>query len=159
MEFLENFCRDIGQGNVQMKKFANINDAEAWAANNKQSGMIITVDIDGKLTPYVVEEDFRLSAICDCDGEVMTLLGNITMLVDAWRDDGTSYYQVVTCKGASANSKIDLQPTPEQLVELQEAGISLMAANDNGVVTVYSFDGKPSHDMTMQVAITEVSET
>ena len=32
-----------------------------------------------------------------------------------------------------------------------------MAENNNGTVKVYSFGGKPSSDMTMQVTLMEVS--
>jgi len=84
-------------------------------------------------------------------------LTSVTMLASAWQGTSAPYSQVVACNGVNVNSKLDLQPTPNQIVELQDAEISLMATNSNGVVTVYAFNGIPQNDMTMQVLITEVS--
>ena len=84
-------------------------------------------------------------------------LTTITMFANAWEGDSAPYSQMVECNGVNVNSKLDLQPTPNQIVELQDAEISLMAANNNGVVTVYAFNGKPESDMVMNVLITEVT--
>lgn len=83
-------------------------------------------------------------------------LTTITLLADSWTGDASPYSQVVACSGVNVNSKVDLQPTPVQITELQDAEISLMATNTNGVVTVYSFGDKPSADMQIQVLITDV---
>lgn len=91
------------------------------------------------------------------DGTSTPKLTSVTMLASAWSGDSNPYSQVVTCGGVNVNSKLDLQPTPTQIVELQDAEISLMATNNNGTVTVYAIGGKPTSDMTMQVLITEVS--
>ena len=84
-------------------------------------------------------------------------LSTITMYIDAWEGFDSLYSQVVACNGVNANSKLDLQPTPNQIVELQDAEISLMATNNNGVVTVYAIGDKPTVDYTMDVLITEVA--
>lgn len=73
-----------------------------------------------------------------------------------WTGDTAPYSQVVTVNGVTANSKVDLQPTAAQILELQEADIMLMAENDNGAVTIYALGGIPTSDYTMQVLITEV---
>ena len=83
-------------------------------------------------------------------------LTTITMPASGWQGASSPYSQVVACNGVNVNSKLDLQPTAAQIVELADAEISLMASNNNGVVTVYSFYGKPSNDMTMQMLITDV---
>ena len=49
--------------------------------------------------------------------------------------------------------------TSEQLLELQDAEITLMIGNDNGVITAYAMNYKPTKDYEMQVLITEVSST
>ena len=85
------------------------------------------------------------------------ILTTVNIVASKWQGANSPYYQAVTCNGVGVNSKVDLQPTPEQLVELQDAEISLMAANNNGFVTIYAFNDKPQNDMTMQVLITEVS--
>ena len=87
----------------------------------------------------------------------MAKLTSITLLADKWNGNDNPWSQVVVCNGVKQNSKLDLQPTPDQLVELQDDEISLMATNNQGVVTVYAFNGKPQNDITMQVLITEVA--
>ena len=84
-------------------------------------------------------------------------LTSITMLAANWSGDGDLYHQVVSCNGVNVNSKLDLQPTPEQIVELRDSEIALMATNTNGVVTIYAMGGVLQNDMTMQILITEVS--
>ena len=91
---------------------------------------------------------------------VIPLLPRITTitLVEAnWVGNSAPYSQVVEIPSATAVSKIDLQPTVSQIIELQNADIAFMAENLDGVITVYSFGGKPSANMTMQVMLTEVS--
>ena len=83
-------------------------------------------------------------------------LTSITMSAASWSGTSNPYSQVVTCNGVNVNSKLDLQPTPAQIVELQDAEISLMATNNNGVVTVWAIGNKPTSDYTMDVLITEV---
>ena len=84
-------------------------------------------------------------------------LTTVTILASGWEGTSSPYSQTVSANGVSENSKLDLQPTPAQTIELQEAEISLMAANDNGVVTIYAIGDKPISDMTMQMLITEVT--
>lgn len=83
-------------------------------------------------------------------------LATVTISASKWGGSTSPYSQVVSVNGVNANSKLDLQPTPAQIVELQDAEISLMASNNNGVVTVYAIGGKPISNYTMNVLITEV---
>lgn len=89
-------------------------------------------------------------------GAASPKLTNITMYADKWEGSSSPYSQVVSCNGVQVNSKVDLQPTPMQLEELRSAEIALMATNDNGVVTIYSFYDKLPSTMEMQVLITSV---
>ena len=81
----------------------------------------------------------------------------ITLLADAWVGNISPYTQEVACRGVNVNSTVDLQPSPSQYEEIQNAEIALMAVNDQGHVIVYSFDGKPESDMEMQVKITDAT--
>ena len=81
----------------------------------------------------------------------------VDILADNWTGDANPYSQVVAVNGATANSKVDLQPTAAQIVALQDAEISLMLQNDAGVVTAWAIGNKPTEDYTMQVLITEVT--
>lgn len=81
---------------------------------------------------------------------------NITLPAANWTGNANPYSQVVVVNGATTNSKIDLQPTALQIVELQNTDIALMVDNNDGVITVYALGGKPTVDYTMQALITEV---
>lgn len=132
-----------------------------------KKGELIIYDIDathsyvrikiGDGTTNVNELSFIHEHITDALTNAMPKVTSITMLASNWNDDGDIWSQVVTCNGVSANSKLDLQPTPAQLVELQDSEISLMATNNNGVVTIYAIGDKPTSDTTMQILITEVA--
>jgi hypothetical protein len=81
----------------------------------------------------------------------------ITLQASGWTTATNVYSQVVTVPGSTANSKVDIYPTPEQLIELQSAGIALVAVNEDGVITVYALNNKPASDYSMQVTLTELS--
>lgn len=83
-------------------------------------------------------------------------LANVTLSAANWTGSANPWSQVVTINGVTANSKIDLQPTAVQIVELQNAEITLMLQNDTGVVTAWAIGNKPTQDYEMQVLISEV---
>lgn len=85
-------------------------------------------------------------------------ISTISLPASGWTAATNVYSQVVAVSGATANSKVDIYPTPEQLVELQSAGIALVAVNEDGVVTVYAINNKPTADYAVQVTLTEVNE-
>ena len=88
---------------------------------------------------------------------VLPRVATITLTAANWSGDSAPYSQVVSINTVTSATKIDIQPTAAQIVELQNADISLMAQNNDGVVTIYSFGGKLSYDMSIQVLLTEVS--
>lgn len=81
----------------------------------------------------------------------------ITLLASAWAGADGVYSQVVTLDGVTANSKVDLLPSPDQLHQLLTSEISLTTANSEGVITVFAIGEALSSDFTMQVMITEVT--
>lgn len=80
----------------------------------------------------------------------------ITLTATIWRGTTSPYWQRISMQGLTPNSMITIHPTPEQLAELQDTEITLMIANDNGVITAYAMNNKPTKDLTMQVLITEI---
>lgn len=80
----------------------------------------------------------------------------ITLLAANWTGDTNPWSQVITIDNITSYSKIDLQPDAYQIVQLQSDEISLMAENNDGIITVYAIGNKPVEDYTMQVLITEV---
>ena len=74
-----------------------------------------------------------------------------------WVKDGNNRYsQVVSISGITEYSKVDLQPTAEQLLVFYEKDLAFVAENEDGVVTVYCIGQKPQSDYTIQTTITEV---
>lgn len=88
---------------------------------------------------------------------VLPRVATITLSASKWTGSAAPYKQVVNINTVTSATKIELNPTVAQIVSLQNDDIALMAENDNGTVTIYSFGGKPSADMTMQTTLTEVS--
>ena len=88
---------------------------------------------------------------------VLPRVATITLAASAWTGSAAPYSQVVEIATVTSATKIELNATVAQIVSLQNDDIALMAENSDGLVTVYSFGGKPSADMTMQVTLTEVS--
>lgn len=84
---------------------------------------------------------------------------SVTLLAGAWVDEGDKYSQVVSLAGVTAHTKVNLQPTPEQLVEFHDKVLGFMAQNDGGVVTVYAVGDKPTGDHTIQTTLKEVDAT
>ena len=83
----------------------------------------------------------------------------VSLLSENWVGGNSPFSQTVVINGITSSSKIDLQPTFTQLLELQDAEITLMITNDNGIATAYAMNNKPTKDYEMQVLITEVLNT
>ena len=81
---------------------------------------------------------------------------SVTLLANAWVGEEDSYYQIVELSGVTEHTKVDLQPTAEQLVEFHHKVLGFVAENDNRVVTVYAIGDKPAGDHTIQITLTEV---
>ena len=85
-----------------------------------------------------------------------TQISSVTLSASKWVGTASPYSQVVTIPGTTKNSKIDLNPTVEQLNIFHNKDISFVAGNNNGIITVYCIGQKPTQDYTMQTTITEV---
>lgn len=81
----------------------------------------------------------------------------VTLFADRWEGSASPYSQVVDISGVTENSKIDLNPTVEQLDIFHNKDIAFVVENDNGITTVYCIGQKPTNDYTMQATITEVA--
>lgn len=82
----------------------------------------------------------------------------IELLASGWSGEQSPYSQEVVIDGITANSQIDLQVTPEQLTELQDNEISLVATNDNGSVVIWAIGDKPTSDYTIQATVSETTD-
>ena len=81
---------------------------------------------------------------------------NITLRVAAWEGAVSPYYQTVHIPGITERTKIDLNPTIEQLDVFYNKNIAFMVENNNGVCTVYCIGDKPQNDYTIQASLMEV---
>ncbi len=99
-----------------------------------------------------------LNKVREIIGKAITRTATITLYASKWVSDSDKQYsQVVAIADVTSHSKIDLQPTPEQLVIFHEKDASFVTENDDGVVTVYCIGQKPTNDYTIQAIITEVN--
>lgn len=99
------------------------------------------------------------------DSFILPASASITLAPDAWLQVKENeepipnrYYQPVTVKNAvvTPNSKVDLQPSPEQLAIFHKKDLTFTAINAGGNVRVCVVGQKPTHEYTIQVTITEV---
>jgi hypothetical protein len=71
LELLEAMLKDIELGNQEIQKFDTTEAASQWAREAKQSGVIVVVRMDGKWIAYMVEDDYSVTPICNCNGEMV----------------------------------------------------------------------------------------
>ena len=94
------------------------------------------------------------------DSFVMPTPASVTLCADKWeKDTDNRYYQVVTVKNATItpNSKVDLQPSAEQLTIFHQKDLAFVAENEDGVVSIYCVGQVPTNDYTLQVTVMEVA--
>ena len=88
---------------------------------------------------------------------LIPLSTTVTLKADSWTGDSNPWSQRVKINGVKIFSKVDLQPTAMQIVELQNEDIMFMIENDFGTTTAWAIGNKPTKDYDMQVLITGVT--
>ena len=80
----------------------------------------------------------------------------ITLTTSGWTisEDGEYYTQPIELASATTNSKVILDPTPAQIIQLMKDGVSVFVGNDNGVLKAYSYNGIPSTEMVLKAVLT-----
>jgi hypothetical protein len=73
LELLESTLKDIEQNGSTnaLKKFETIEEASAWAQESKNAGAIVVVHMDLKWIAHIVEDDYSVTPICDCNGQMV----------------------------------------------------------------------------------------
>lgn len=107
------------------------------------------------LTAIIVE---ARTLIDDLKNSTRVVTSGVTLLADNWQGEDSPYSQVVEIEGTTEYSKIDLQPSVEQLAIFHDKDLAFVTENEDGVVTVYAIGDKPTNDYTIQVTIMEVTE-
>lgn len=85
-----------------------------------------------------------------------TAVTEITLLASNWMTGSNWYYQTVHIEGITKYSKVDLNPSIEQLAIFHDKDLTFVTENEDGVVTVYALGDKPTNDYTIQATIKEV---
>ena len=80
----------------------------------------------------------------------------VTLQAAKWLGDTSPYSQVVAIGDVTPLTKVDLQPTIDQLDTLYSQSIGFFAVNEDGVVTVFAVGNKPVEDFIIQITMTEV---
>lgn len=81
----------------------------------------------------------------------------INLPASGWiKEDDSQHYQVVSVDGVTKYSKVDLQPTLDQLMVFYEKDITFVTVNNGGTVVVYCIGQKPANNYTLQATVTEV---
>lgn len=83
---------------------------------------------------------------------------NITLDANSWVGSVAPYRQDVELSYVTETTKVDLQPTAEQLASWQENGLAFSTLSLAGSVRVYVSDIKPTEDISVQITIQEVVE-
>lgn len=128
----------------------------------------------GKKTPrFKLGHDDNIFANLDYispDSFILPTPTSVTLLPDEWKpvlDDVSGepivnrYYQSVTVSNAviTPNSKVDLQPNPNQLLAFHAKDITFTTINRGGSIRVCVIGQKPTQTYTIQTTVTEVVGT
>lgn len=70
----------------KVPKFENTLDATAWAKANGKFGIIVTIKVNGQWVAHIIEDDYSVTPICDCDENV-----DVTKVV-YWDGGGAAGY-------------------------------------------------------------------
>lgn len=117
-----------------------------------------TVKFVSIMVDQTSEDGYSLEQINVKLNELQTKPKVVTISLPAasWVEEGSVYKQTVAISSVTSTSQVDLRPSKEQLQTMMASGISLMTANDNGIVTVFSIGGVPESDYYIQAIVSEV---
>jgi hypothetical protein len=105
------------------------------------------------------KDEFSALPYMSVDSFILPKTASVYIDPTKWQQaDDERYYQVVTVQNAiiTANSKVDLTPSAEQLDIFHEKDLAFVAENEDGIVSVFCIGQIPTHAYTIPVIITEV---
>ena len=71
LELLEAMLKDIKDGSKEFEKFNSVTEAEQWAAAERVSGIIVAIYVDSKWIAHMIEDNYKVTPICDCNGHMV----------------------------------------------------------------------------------------
>lgn len=79
-----------------------------------------------------------------------------TLKVADWLGDTSPYSQVVAVNGVTSRTKVDLQPTMDQVDMMYSQSVGFFTMNEGGVVRAFAVGNRPTEEFTFQITMTEV---
>lgn len=72
LAILEQALENMESGSPNaIKKFETIKEAAAWAQENNSAGAIVVIHMNSKWIAHIVEDDYSITPICDCNGRMV----------------------------------------------------------------------------------------
>ena len=89
---------------------------------------------------------------------IQAMLPKVTTIIlgTNWTGTASPYYQDIALSCVTDTSVVDLQPTPTQLADWQDAGLAFTTQSGDGTVRVYVAGSKPTAEISVQVKVQEV---
>lgn len=129
---------------------------EDWAARQDTIDTLVT-DVD-------LLQDTADSLVRDVDALKVSVGGasakivEVQLLAASWTEENGVYTQTIALDDGTETSLVELYPTMEQIVQMNNDGVvALQVNNSDGLFTAAALDAAPSIDMTIQATLTEVS--
>ena len=116
--------------------------------------MTLFTDTDGVKIDLEYNRDINAALMKLIKSLVRTV--SVSLPASKWTGTDGVYSQVVSIDGTTPYSKVDLQPSVEQLYIFYEKDVSFVAENDNGTITVFCIGQVPQNDYVIQATVTEV---
>lgn len=150
----------------EMLRKVELTQAEYDALPEKDPNVLYIIT-DAEDANYVSEDMVGVAggvASLDTTGKVPTTqIPNtnrqvfINMSAASWTEEDGKFNQTVSVSTGLTNTFVSLQPTPEQIIALQEDGVSALQVNNkDGVFTAVAIGAAPTTDLSIQGILTEV---
>lgn len=149
---LENLVRDsvasMEKSNAEAKR-------QASAATNTANAAATTANAAATTANGIAADAADAKRIAE--GSVAKVL-TVSLTTENWTGDGSPYFQDVELDGyeATANTRVDINPSPEVIAQAMNDGFALVFENNGGDITAHAIGEKPTADLIVQVSALEV---
>ena len=104
-------------------------------------------------------QEFSQLPYMSVDSFILPKPMSVTIYADKWvQATDKRWYQIVAVDNGKITpcSKVDLQPSAEQLDIFHEKELAFVAENDDGILSVYCVGQVPKNNYTLQITVEEV---
>ena len=103
-----------------------------------------------------VMRTLTLNGVTDAGESSVPTTITATLKVADWLGDTSPYSQVVAVNGVTSRTKVDLQPTMDQVSMMYSQSVGFFTMNEGGVVRAFAVGNRPTEEFTFQITMTEV---